>query len=89
MRRIAVSVVGVWMTLALTGSILAAPKQQGTISLSDFEFTPNAVTLQVGVLTEVALRNTGKVTHDLMLYPAPKATVADWNDYAMSNTYFQ
>jgi uncharacterized cupredoxin-like copper-binding protein len=89
MRRIAVSVVGAWMILTLTGYTLAAPKQQATIALSDFEFMPNSVTLQVGVLTELVLRNTGKVTHDLTLYPAPKATVADWNDYTMSNTYFQ
>ena len=89
MVRIVVSVVVALVTLTLTGNTLAAPKQQATISLSEFEFTPKSLTLQVGVLTELVLRNAGKVAHDLTLYPAPKATVADWDDYAMSNTYFQ
>ncbi len=90
MMRIAVSVVVVLMTLGVTSNILAAVKiQEAIIAVSEFAFAPKSLTLRVGVPTELVIRNTGKVGHELQLYTVPKTAVEDWDDYALANTYFQ
>lgn len=82
------------MTVALIAFFsVAAPgamkAQKITVTMTDFKFTPNKITLQASVPVELTLRNRGKVEHEFMVYPAPKAPPADWDEYLMPNTFFQ
>lgn len=88
-RTIAIVAVAL-MTLGLAGSTLAASGDQAaTITMSEYAYTPRTLTLRTGVPVVLTLRNTGQIAHEIMLYPAPKAAVKDWDEYAMANTYFQ
>jgi uncharacterized cupredoxin-like copper-binding protein len=79
----------VLITLGLAGSTRAAPGEAVTLTLSEYAFTPSTLTLRTGVPVVLTLRNTGKVAHELMLYPVSNSAVKDWDEYAMANTYFQ
>lgn len=80
-----VALVGI-LSLAAPGAIKA---QKISITMTDYKFTPNKVTLQSGVPVELTLVNKGKVDHEFMVYPAPKKAPEDWDEYLMPNTFFQ
>ncbi len=67
----------------------AAKEQKITIALNEFNFSPAKVTLQAGVPAEIKLVNKGKVEHEFQVYVTPRGKVSDWDEYAMTNTYFK
>jgi uncharacterized cupredoxin-like copper-binding protein len=90
MRRIATMSAVVLLVAGLTAGAAAATKAQKiAVTMTDFKFTPNRVTVTAGTAVELTLINKGKVEHEFMVYPAPKTAPADWDEYLMSNTYFQ
>ncbi|MBI4277711.1 MAG: cupredoxin domain-containing protein [Armatimonadetes bacterium] len=47
----------------------AAPRtQKVTITMTDFRFTPDKITLTAGTRAEITLMNTGKVEHEFMMH---------------------
>ncbi len=84
------------VTVALTLLVLsfgwtagAAKAQKITITLQEYSFTPTRVTLQAGVPVEIKLVNKGKLSHEFTVYTTPRGKVSDWDEYAMTNTYFR
>ncbi|MDQ7843846.1 MAG: hypothetical protein QN141_13320 [Armatimonadota bacterium] len=57
--------------------------------MTDFRFTPARITLQANVPAEIVLVNKGTVEHEFMVYKTPAGKVDDWDEFVMSNTYFQ
>lgn len=65
------------MTLLILATLVgigwAAVPQQITITMRDFSYKPNRITLQAGVPAEITLGNQGKVAHEFMVYDMPKS----------------
>lgn len=90
MRRLAcVSVVSLLLASLAMGATAAAKAQKVTISMTEFKFSPSSIVLQAGVPVELTLVNQGRTGHDLMVYASPKAPPDDWDDYAMTASYFR
>ena len=82
LRQTAISlVVLVLLGLLVPAAAGGAPAQKITITMRDFSYTPDRVTLQVGVPVELTIVNKGKVGHGFMVYTRPKA--------GMNNSYFR
>ncbi len=90
MRRILLlAVVGV-LVIGVSFSASAAEKvQKVTVTLTDFAFTPKAITLTAGTEAQITIVNKGKVEHEFMVYPVPTKAVDDWDEYVIPSTYFQ
>ncbi len=79
----------------LVSLILAAAEggaaQQITITMRDFSYTPDRITLEAGVPVEITLVNRGKVKHKFMVYPMPKAGMSGirLHEWAEDNSYFK
>lgn len=58
--------------LVMTTAAGAAPVQKVALTMRDFGYTPAKITLQSGVPAEIKITNSGKVTHEFMLYGMPK-----------------
>ena len=63
--------------LLLTGPVLGsvslgAAGQNGTITMRDFRYTPDRITVQAGIPVVLTLTNKGKVAHEFMVYDRPK-----------------
>jgi len=90
MKRLAILGVIAGRAAALTtGATAAAKVQKVSVTMTDFKFTPKAITLQTGVPVELTLVNKGGVEHEFMVYAPPKAAPDDWDEYVMDNTYFK
>ncbi len=90
MKRYAAVLLAMGLIAALSGAPAGAAKvQKASVTMTDFKFTPNRITLQVGTPVELTLINKGKVEHEFMVYPVPKSEPDDWDEYLMPNTYFR
>ena len=90
MRNLARVFLVLLLVAGLSLAATAAPKaQKVTLTMTDFKFTPNKVTVTAGTPVEITLVNKGKVEHEFMVYPAPKSKPGDWDEYLIPNTYFQ
>ena len=90
MRGMARVVLVMVLVAGLSLGATAAPKtQKVTITLREFAFAPNKLTLQAGVPVELTLTNKGTVEHEFLLYNVPKGKVDDMDAFALSTTYFK
>jgi uncharacterized cupredoxin-like copper-binding protein len=89
MRRF-VLILGVGLVLlGLTVGAGASPAvQKVTITMTEFKYAPQTVTLRAGVPAEITLVNQGRDDHELMVYAPAKTPPDAWDDYAMAHTYF-
>ncbi len=88
-RTLLLAVIGALVVGVSLSASAAEKPQKVTVTLTDFAFTPKAITLKAGMPAEITLVNKGKVEHEFMVYPAPTKAVDDWDDYVIPNTYFQ
>jgi len=90
MKRLAIlGIIGL-LAVALAPGATAAPKaRKVSMTMTEFKFTPQTITLQAGVPVELILVNKGTVEHEFMVYVPPKAPPDDWDEYVMVNTFFQ
>jgi uncharacterized cupredoxin-like copper-binding protein len=56
--------------------------------LHDHSFAPETLALRAGTAVRLTLVNEGTRDHEFQVYPAPAVPPSDWNEYAMSHTYF-
>ncbi|HEY6073272.1 MAG TPA: cupredoxin domain-containing protein [Anaerolineales bacterium] len=90
MKRLLIVGMVVVLTCVLSAAAPGAVKAQKiSVTMTDFKFTPNKITLQTGTPVELTLVSRGKVEHEFMVYPAPKSAPGDWDEYLIPNTYFQ
>ena len=75
--------------LTLGGAAGAAKREKVTITLTEFKFSPAAITLKAGVPVEIVLVNKGKVEHEFLVYETPKGKVSHWDEWVIPNTYFK
>lgn len=91
-KRVILLLVAGMLVAGVVMTATAAPKaQKVTLSLTEFKFSPAAVTVQAGVPVELTLVNKGSVQHEFMLYTMPKGLAPGTNmdEYAINNTYFK
>jgi len=90
MRDLARVLLVLLLVAGLSLGATAAPKAQKiTLTLREFAFSPNKLTLQAGVPVELTLTNKGTVEHEFLLYAVPKGKVDDMDAFALSTTYFK
>lgn len=78
------------LVVGMTPASSASPQpQRVTVVLTEYRFTPNAVTVRAGVPVELILVNNGKMEHEVQFYAVPKTIPHDWDEYAMANTLFR
>jgi len=72
------------------GSVsLGAAGQTVTITMRDFSYTPDRITVQAGIPVALTLINKGKVTHEFMIYDRPKAMSGEMlHAWAERHNYF-
>ena len=58
--------------LASTSIATAAGVQKLTVTMRDFGYTPNKITIEAGTPAEITIVNNGKLTHEFMLYAMPR-----------------
>ena len=73
------------------GAVAGGAAQQIPITMRDFSYTPDRITLQAGVPVEITLVNRGKVKHEFIVYPMPKAGMSGirLHEWAEDNSYFK
>lgn len=80
------------LTMALlAANVTAAPSQKITLTMTDFQYAPKAVSVKPGTVVELTLVNKGAIQHEFMLYP-PVASMGmdmDMDKYGAENTYFK
>lgn len=92
MRRTTVLLIGFLLQFVIVRAAGGAPKaQEITIQLTEFAFKPNKITLTKGVPVELKLSNTGRVTHEFMVYAHPKSgmSMEDLEKWAEARSYFK
>ncbi len=92
LRQTAISlVVLVLLGLLVPAAAGGAPAQKITITMRDFSYTPDRVTLQAGVPGEITIVNKGKVGHEFMVYTRPKTGMSgvQMHEWAEDNSYFR
>jgi uncharacterized cupredoxin-like copper-binding protein len=91
-RQTAISLaVVVLLGLLVPAAAGGAPAQKITITMRDFSYTPDRVTLQAGVLVDITLVNKGKVAHEFMVYTRPTAgmMMKKMHEWAEDKSYFR
>jgi uncharacterized cupredoxin-like copper-binding protein len=80
----------VLLAFALPRVVWGAGAQQLTITMDEYAFTPEKITLEAGVPVEVTLVNKGTLIHDLAVYAVPKPGLSGpkLSDWAAGNSYF-
>ncbi len=74
-----------------TGLLTGAPSRV-TITMTEYTFSPAKITIPAGTPVDFIFENKGILTHNFMVYPAPKRvpqTQLEWWDYVLANTYLQ
>ncbi len=74
-----------------TGLLFGAPARI-TVTMTEYKFSPQTITVEAGTPVDVVLENKGLLTHVFMVYPQPKTAlkgVGAWWDYVLANTYFR
>ncbi len=92
MRWFAILPLSALVTAVLMASGSAASAaEKVTLTMSEFQFAPKALTVKAGATVELTLVNKGSVLHEFMLYPPPKGMSMGMNmdEYGSKNTYFQ
>jgi uncharacterized cupredoxin-like copper-binding protein len=92
LRQTAISlVVLVLLGLLVPAAAGGAPAQKITITMRDFSYTPDRVTLQAGVPVELTIVNKGKVGHEFIVYvrPKPGLSGSGLREWAEDNSYFR
>ena len=92
LRQTAISlVVLVLLGLLVPAAAGGAPAQKITITMRDFSYTPDRVTLQAGVPVELTIVNKGKVGHEFIVYvrPKPGLSGSGLRERAEDNSYFR
>jgi len=91
----------VWMVILAAGLLLAllpgggatgaGTTQKVTITMRDFGYSPDKVTLRAGLKARITLVNTGRVKHEFMVYDPPKGMMkgGEMHDWAESRSYFK
>jgi len=92
LRQTAISLV-VLLLLGLLVPVAdgGAPAQKIAITMRDFSYTPDRVTLQAGVPVELTIVNKGKVGHGFMVHSRPKVGMSgtQMREGAEDNSYFR
>lgn len=90
MRARAVGVAAVLLLVALPGAVsLGAAAQTVTLTMRDFSYTPDRITVQGGIPVVLTLNNKGKVPHVFAVYDQPKsASIALLRAWAERTNYF-
>ena len=73
------------------GVVTGAAAQKVALTIRDFSYTPDKVTLQAGVPVEITIVNKGKVKHEFMLHTKPKVGMSGmrFHEWAEDNSYFK
>jgi len=62
------------------------------VTVSEYKFTPAAITIEAGVAVDIVLENKGILAHYFSVYPKPVAPlkcIGDWHEYLLAKTYLQ
>lgn len=92
MRQTISLAVVVLLGLLVPAAAGGAPVQKITVTMRDFSYTPDRVTLQAGVPVEITIVNKGKVGHEFMVYTRPKTGTSGMmkmHEWAEDNSYFR
>jgi uncharacterized cupredoxin-like copper-binding protein len=80
--------------VGLTGLNLSNAQQASTgtdikWSMTDYAFKPQQTKLKVGVPVKITVTNDGKEEHEFYVYETPKTEPKDWEEHAITNTFFK
>ncbi len=88
-RLVPILAVGLLVALMALGPAQAQGVQKLTITMREYKYTPNRVTLQVGVPAEITLINKGKLKHEFMLYDRmPMGSMTMGHEWVEGHNYF-
>lgn len=73
------------------GTAEGAAVRRVTLTLRDFSYTPDKITLEAGVPAEITIVNKGKVKHEFMVYDVPKqmGSMTMGHDWVAQTNYFR
>jgi len=85
-------ILGTVAVLVLTGAASGSSVQKVTLTMRDFGFSPQKLTLAQGIPVELTIVNKGKVAHEFMAYEMPRQAMSDRemdHDYIAKINYFR
>ncbi len=89
-RMISILALSVLMVSLVSGAVGGGTVQKVTLTIRDFSYTPDKVTLQAGVPAEITIINKGKVKHEFMLHSMPRGMSGrPPHEWAEDNSYFK
>ena len=82
-------IVGMSLALAACGNNAASPSTEINLTMTDFQFSPNAFTVPAGQEITLNLENTGGVVHSFVIMQKGQSAGTEFNDEDQPNVYWE
>ena len=81
--------VGISLALASCGGKAARPSTEINMTMTDFQFSPNAFTVPAGKEITLIAENTGGVVHSFVIMQKGQTAGTEFNDEDQPNVYWE